>query len=249
MNDPGEISVRCDLHIHSALSPCSDDEMTPGNIVGMAMLNNLDIIAITDHQSCGNCAAAMKISEEMAGPLVVPGMEACSAEEIHLLCLFPDLASAVNFQEIIQATLISKPNRTDIFGNQSYYNEHDELTGTEDQLLLMPSTLSCDEIAAHVYSLGGACLPAHVDREANSMLVTLGSIPEDFPSGWIEFSRQSQPEMYFDNYPDLRRFRWLVDSDAHRLEDISDPGWPIRLPGFCRDQSGRQLLIERLRGR
>ncbi len=249
MNNSSEISVRCDLHIHSALSPCSDDEMTPGNIVGMAMLNKLDIIAITDHQSCGNCDAAIKISEAMGGPLVIPGMEAASAEEIHLLCLFPDLDKAFAFQTIIHDTQIKKANRPEIFGNQSYYNDQDEYVGTEDQLLLMPSSLSCDELADRVFALGGVCLPAHIDREANSMLTTLGSIPEDYPGGWIEFSKHAKPEYYFDNYPDLRRFRWLVDSDAHRLEDIADPGWPIRLPGFCRDQRGRQLLIDRLRGR
>lgn len=249
MNEAFDVSVRCDLHIHSALSPCSDDEMTPGNIVGMAMLNELDIIAITDHQSCGNCAAAIKISESMGGPLVIPGMEAASAEEIHLLCLFPDIDKALIFQAIIQSTQIKKSNRPDIFGKQCYYNELDEITGYEEQLLLMPSTLSCDEIASEVLALGGACLPAHVDREANSMIATLGSIPQDFPAGWIEFSKQAEPEYYFDNYPDLRRFRWLIDSDAHRLEDIADPGWPLRLPGFCRNSMGRQLIIDRLRGR
>lgn len=247
MSDQCDISVRCDLHIHSALSPCSDDEMTPGNIVGMAILNKLDIIAITDHQSCGNCEAAMIISEQMHGPLIIPGIEAASAEEIHLLCLFPDLARAFEFQSIIRKTQIRKSNRPDIFGNQSYYNEHDEIIGTEDQLLIMPSRLSCDEIAVKVFSMGGACLPAHIDREANSMLNTLGSIPEDFSGSWIEFSRHAKPEYYFDNYPDLRRFRWLVDSDAHRLEDIADPGWPMRLPGFCHNDQGRRVLIDKLR--
>ena len=38
-----------DLHIHSALSPCSDDDMTLNNIVNMACLKELDLIAITDH--------------------------------------------------------------------------------------------------------------------------------------------------------------------------------------------------------
>lgn len=40
-----------DLHIHSALSPCSDDDMTLNNIVNMAYIKGLDIIAITDHNS------------------------------------------------------------------------------------------------------------------------------------------------------------------------------------------------------
>lgn len=44
-----------DLHIHSCLSPCGEDDMTPGNILGMASLIGLDLIALTDHNSCRNC--------------------------------------------------------------------------------------------------------------------------------------------------------------------------------------------------
>jgi PHP family Zn ribbon phosphoesterase len=240
-------SIRCDLHIHSALSPCSDDDMTPGNIVGMAMLNGLDVIAVTDHQSCGNCAAAMQISAEMSGPLVVPGMEAASSEEIHLLCLFSTLAKACEFEKIIRDSIIPRENRPDIFGHQYYYDKDDLITGEEKQLLLMPAMLSCDEIAAIVFEMGGACLPAHVDREANSMLETLGSIPDTFPGSWIELSNKSDPVIWHDNHPDLREKRFLVNSDAHRLEDIADPGWPLRLPDFTSDERGLELLLKRLR--
>ena len=34
----------CDLHIHTALSPCGDMDMTPNNIVNMSVLNGLDMI-------------------------------------------------------------------------------------------------------------------------------------------------------------------------------------------------------------
>ena len=34
-----------DLHIHSCLSPCGDDDMTPANLVGMAAVKGLDVIA------------------------------------------------------------------------------------------------------------------------------------------------------------------------------------------------------------
>lgn len=240
-------SIRCDLHIHSALSPCAEDEMSPGNIVGMAKLNELDVIAVTDHQRCGNCAAAIHISEKIDGPLVIPGMEAESAEEIHLLCLFADLDTAYKFERIIVSSQIVQSNRPEIFGNQYYYDSSDNIIGSEKNLLIMPSSYSCDELAAAVFSLGGACLPAHVDRQANSMLTTLGTIPEDFPGTWIEFSKNSNPEEFFDRRPELRKYRWLKDSDAHRLENILDPGWPIRLPGFTKDDKGRKLLIDRLR--
>ncbi|MBQ2422676.1 MAG: PHP domain-containing protein, partial [Clostridia bacterium] len=81
-----------DLHIHSLLSPCGDNDMTPNNIVNMAKLNELDIIAITDHNSCKNCAAAIKVGNEV-GITVVPGMELTTSEDIHVVCLFPDLES------------------------------------------------------------------------------------------------------------------------------------------------------------
>ena len=40
-----------DLHIHSCLSPCADDSMTPHNICNMAKIKGLDLIAVTDHNS------------------------------------------------------------------------------------------------------------------------------------------------------------------------------------------------------
>ena len=56
--------ISYDFHIHSCLSPCGDDDMTPANIAGMAFLNNLDVIALTDHNTCKNCPAIMKKAEE-----------------------------------------------------------------------------------------------------------------------------------------------------------------------------------------
>lgn len=44
----------CDLHIHSCLSPCGDEEMTPYNLVNMAKVMGLDILALTDHNSSLN---------------------------------------------------------------------------------------------------------------------------------------------------------------------------------------------------
>ena len=57
------LSLSYDLHIHSCLSPCGDDDMTPSNIVGMASLIGLDVIAVTDHNSCKNCPAVMEAAK------------------------------------------------------------------------------------------------------------------------------------------------------------------------------------------
>ena len=54
-----------DLHLHSCLSPCGDMDMTPNNIVNMAKLLGLDVIALTDHNTSLNCEAAIKVGEEV----------------------------------------------------------------------------------------------------------------------------------------------------------------------------------------
>ena len=76
-----------DLHIHSCLSPCGDDDMTPNNIAGMGVVAKLDIMALTDHNSCLNCPAFFKTAQAN-GIVPVAGMELTTAEDIHLVCLF-----------------------------------------------------------------------------------------------------------------------------------------------------------------
>ena len=92
------MKLKYDFHLHSCLSPCGDNDMTPYNLVNMAKLMGYDIIALTDHNSCLNCPAAIKAGQE-AGITVVPGMELCTSEEIHTVCLFPTLEKALEFLE------------------------------------------------------------------------------------------------------------------------------------------------------
>ena len=56
-------TFRCDLHIHSCLSPCGDEDMTPGSIAGIAKLNGLNIAALTDHNACDNCPAFFAVCD------------------------------------------------------------------------------------------------------------------------------------------------------------------------------------------
>jgi len=63
-----------DLHIHSCLSPCGDDDMTPNNIAGMAALKGLNIVALTDHNSTKNCPAFFEACKKQ-GIIPIAGME------------------------------------------------------------------------------------------------------------------------------------------------------------------------------
>ena len=94
------VDLSYDLHIHSCLSPCGDDDMTPGNIVGMAAIKGLDVIAVTDHNSCKNCPAVLKLAQEY-GVMAIPGMEINTSEEVHAVCLFPELSQAMDFDAYV----------------------------------------------------------------------------------------------------------------------------------------------------
>ena len=87
-------SYRYDLHLHSCLSPCGDTDMTPNNLVNMAALLGCDIIALTDHNTCRNTPAAVKVGQA-TDVLVIPGMELCTAEEAHVVCLFETVEDAL----------------------------------------------------------------------------------------------------------------------------------------------------------
>ena len=79
-----------DLHFHSCLSPCGDDAMAPAAIAGFCKLAGLDVAALTDHNTCGNCAPFCRAAEAY-GLMGLPGMELCTAEEVHVVCVFPRL--------------------------------------------------------------------------------------------------------------------------------------------------------------
>ena len=53
----------CDLHIHSCLSPCGDNDMTPANILGMGAVKGLQMMAVTDHNAAGNLPTAQKVAD------------------------------------------------------------------------------------------------------------------------------------------------------------------------------------------
>ncbi len=70
--------------------------------MNMSLLNGMDMIALTDHNSCKNCRAAVRAGEE-AGVTVVPGMELTTSEEAHVVCLFPTVEQAEAFGDYVES--------------------------------------------------------------------------------------------------------------------------------------------------
>jgi len=230
-----------DLHLHTCLSPCGDDDMTPNNIVNMAMLKGLDIIAISDHNTIGNYRAVMEVARNSGGLLVVPAMELCTAEEIHLLCYFPDFYQANLFQKELSGYLPPIKNKEEIFGRQIYCDAADEITGIEESFLAGASSLDADSAIRMVRAMGGAVVPAHVDRESFSMLNTLGSIPAEYELTYLEYSKRCHPEAFIREHQALAAYPYLQSSDAHFLWDIMERENAIEL-----EEKSTSCLIEKI---
>lgn len=209
-----------DLHIHSCLSPCADDDNTPANIVGMANLSGLNIVALTDHNSTKNCPAFFEVAKAF-GIIAVAGMELTTSEDIHVICLFERLDDAMIFGEEIEKHVIKIKNRPDIFGRQLIVNADDEIVGEEEFLLSNATDISVDDVPALVNSFGGICYPAHIDREANGIIAVLGTIPDTSLFSAVEFHSAEKIVDYETKFSLEKKVK-VVSSDAHYLGDISD---------------------------
>ncbi|NLH96974.1 MAG: PHP domain-containing protein [Clostridiaceae bacterium] len=208
-----------DLHIHSALSPCADKDMTPNNIVNMAILKGLDAIAVTDHNSAANLQAISACAQKK-GIVFIPGMELETTEEIHIVCLMPDLESMSSFHDAVRQSMPRLENRPDIFGRQLIMDENDNIVGEEPMMLLTASRLTVDDVVGLARKLNGVAIPAHVDRSSYSIISNLGFIPEELGISYLEISRDCDAARFRSMHPELEHYRLLKSSDAHYLGDI-----------------------------
>lgn len=207
-----------DLHIHSALSPCADDDMLPCDIVNMALMNGLQVIALTDHNSVRNARAAVAYGRER-GLLVLPGMELETSEEVHVVCLFEDIGEAENFGNEVEKRRVPIVNRVEIFGNQLIADKYGNITGEEKHLLSAATRIGVYETPGLAARYGGAVFFAHADRESHGAVSILGGIEKDMGVMSAELSAAAGESAWRARYPWLRI---LHSSDAHSLWRIAE---------------------------
>lgn len=211
-----------DLHIHSCLSPCGDEDMTPANIMGMAAVKQLEIVALTDHNSCKNCVAAEKHAKDY-GIMFLPGMELTTIEEVHVLCLFQTVEAAMKFDSYVSKQIGQVENVEEIFGRQLICNEKDEIIGKETNLLIQSTNISFDEVHPLMEEYHGVMIPAHIDKESHSILYNLGFVPVGSRFRTAEIARYEEREALFQKHPYLGHCLCLNNSDAHYLEQMNEP--------------------------
>ncbi len=195
--------------------------MSPKRIVEKARSNMLDIIGICDHNSAENVCYAINAAKNIYPSLkVLPGMEICTKEEVHIIGLFDELKAVLKLQELVYQSLPEEKNNPELFGEQIIANEFDEVEGYNDRLLIDACSLGVHEIVGQIHKLNGTAIASHIDRESFSLIGQLGFIPEDLVIDAVEISPNITPDDAHKKFPEIERFPIIHSSDAHFLEDI-----------------------------
>lgn len=221
--------IPCDLHIHSCLSPCGDGDMTPCNITGLASLLGLTLIAVTDHNTCGNCRSVMTAGAR-AGVAVVPGMELTCREEAHILCFFSEIGAAEAFSDYVYGKLPDIRNDPAVFGPQMRLDDRDVFCSEESRLLITAADIGVYDVQRLCHTHGGVAVPAHLNRSSYSILSALGFYDPAMGFPVMEVTASCRPELLISEHPELCGTQFVKNSDAHYLEQIGTAGQTLSLP-------------------
>jgi len=208
-----------DLHVHTALSPCGELEMGARDIVARAREARIDVLAISDHNACDNFRAVELAAD--GNPVILPAMEAQSAEDIHVVTVFPNIEETMSFKEWLWKKMPPIRNDPEAFGYQVVLDSNDDIVRMEDILLVQGTGYGIDTIVGRANGMGAITIMAHVNRQAFAYPAVLGPMPEDYPVGAIELSWRIdslEASEWRARYPSKT---FLRSSDSHTLDTIS----------------------------
>ncbi len=202
--------------MHSVLSPCADELMTPNNILNMAMLKGIDFLAITDH----NTTKQLKVIKDLEDSydfIFIPGVEVTVKEDFDVLCFFRSFNDALLFDKYLEDNLD---------GEWGIFKETDQvLTNIYDEEIetfnkpLTSTKIPYKNLVNEVRKLNGAIVLCHIDRSSKSALNTQKLDNLEFDA--IEISQYVKDE-YLKKYPELLKYRILYNTDAHTLLSMSE---------------------------
>ena len=221
--------TRFDLHVHSALSACAENSLSPARIVGRASQAGLQLLALTDHNASANVSPTLEAGRQ-CGVGVIPGVEVTTREEVHVLVFFNDLATLADWQGVLDAALPVAPNRPEFFGYQVVYDAADEVIGVDERLRQVGIRLGLDAVTDAVHERGGVVVPAHVFRRRHSLSSQLGFID---PAAAYDAVEVTWKEWSRDGYRLGQRlcgYPVLAGSDTHFLEDVGRAWHEIAAP-------------------
>lgn len=195
----------------------------------MAMLKELDFVAITDH----NSAKQLPVIDQIEGAydfIFIPGIEVSVKEGFDVLCYFRTYEDAYVLDKILENYLNGPWGR---------FTEEDQMITDVFDITIktFPKSLRSTSIPymtlyKKVKELNGAVVLAHIDRNKKSALnvYTLDEIPFD----GIEIQQYFKNE-YLKRNQYLNKYKIFANSDSHTLLSISERVESIDLKEKSRD--------------
>lgn len=217
----GILCLRADLHNHSCLSPCGDLSMSPSLLAETASSRGVEVLALTDHNASLNCPA-FAISCARAGLVPLFGLELCSAEEVHLLALFPTPRKALEFGAAIHDLIPGLPWDPASFGDQVVVDEEENVLELHGRWLGAALDAPLDDLVERARLAGAIVIPAHVDRAMFSAYSQLGFLPPG-PYDAVESLGPIPPSLSLG-------LSVISGSDAHYPEHIGRRPTVVELP-------------------
>lgn len=210
-----QIKYYYDLHIHTVLSPDGDELMTPNNILNMAMLKELDFVAITDHNSTKQLRAIEQI-EPAYDFIIIPGVEVTVAEGFDVLCYFKTYANAYTFDAYLESHLEQYNWGPFSPQDQVITDVYDMTMDTFDKAL-RSTTIPYQELVKEVHALDGIVILAHIDRSSKSALLTYQL--DEIPFDGVEVQLYNK-DSFLETHPDVTNYKIFSSSDSHTLLTI-----------------------------
>jgi len=202
-----------DLHIHSVLSPCSDELMTPNNILNMAYLNELDIIAVTDHNSMRQLETVLEIAESY-DYIVVPGIE-IQVEGGHLLAYF-SMGYYKAFSNEIEKIL----HKNDAANEQVVMDVFDLEVENYQYCLTGDLNSNLYEVLKLIKKYEGVTILAHIDKDKYSLKQLIKEEHVEYIDG-IEVTKYVDLKTLYNDYPLLKDIPVYRSSDSHTITDLA----------------------------
>lgn len=191
--------------------------MSPKDIVKAAKNASLDLIALTDHNSALNCPAfAQACAEQDIAALF--GCEVTSGEEVHGICLFDSVHSALELSAYVAQHMPHIKNIPERFGDQLVVDNTENILTQYPFFLGIASSLSLEHIARWTIAHHGLFIPSHIERRLYSIITHLGFLPDKEPYAAVEVHKSTILQQK--KYPDIKNYTAISNSDAHHLEDI-----------------------------
>ncbi|MBI9032641.1 PHP domain-containing protein [bacterium] len=219
---------KIDLHNHTVLSPCGGLEMSPLAFIERAKELGLDMIAVTDHNSCKNCQAYYELGKKH-DIVVIPGVEIQTMEEIHVVALFPDIETAMKFDEEIYEALLPIENNPDYFGDQVIVDKDENIIGIEERALINSVIWDFETTVLKVKEFDSICFPAHIDAQTNSVISQLGFLPKNLSIDGVGITARCDINQFMAKNSYLSGLTVIRNSDAHYLNDMGSGSCFARL--------------------